>query len=185
MKFYEQNLPGVYLIEAEPFADNRGVFHRNFCPAEYEKRGLFTQIRQTNLSENYKAYTLRGFHFQHPPKQEAKILNCVKGAIYDIVVDLRPDSPTYLKWQSFELSAESRTNLYVPQGCANAWMTLKDDSWIFYYHSEFYSPGFEGGIRYNDPFFNFKWPRQPEVISEKDHKYSDFKPQQNHLEVSP
>lgn len=175
MKFYEQKIKGVFLIEPEPFKDNRGALRRHFCQNEFKKNNLATDVCQTNISENTKAYTLRGFHYQKAPKEENKTLSCIRGAIYDIVVDIRPQSKTYLQWQSFELSAANGLGLYVPQGCANAWMTLHDDTWIFYYHSEFFSPGFESGIRYNDPFFNFTWPHKPSVISDKDSAYPDFK----------
>lgn len=176
MKFEEQKIQGVYLIKPEPFSDHRGMLRRHFCQKEFKAQGLFSEVRQTNISENHKAFTLRGFHYQLKPQSEAKVINCLKGSIYDIVVDIRPESPTYLQWQDFEISAESRTSIYLPEGCANAWMTLQDDTWIFYYHSEFFSPGFEGGIRYNDPLFQFRWPREPVVISDKDRNYPDFKP---------
>lgn len=176
MKFLEQKIKGVFLIQPESFIDDRGLFRRNFCQNEFQQHGLFSEIRQTNISENPKAFTLRGFHFQVPPKAEAKVLNCLRGSIHDIVVDLRPDSPTYLQWTSFELSANSKESLVVPAGCANAWMTLENDTWVFYYHSEFYSPGFEGGIRYDDPLFKFKWPHDPALISMKDKGYPDFHP---------
>ncbi len=175
MKFNEQKIKGVFLIEPEPFADERGLLRRDFCQKEFENHGLFTKIRQTNISENDKAHTLRGFHYQLEPKGEDKIISCSKGAIYDIVVDIRPESPTYLQWQNFELTSTNRLSLYVPKGCANAWITLEDHTWIFYYHSEFFSPGHESGIRYNDPFFDFKWPQKPSVISDKDNSYPDFK----------
>jgi dTDP-4-dehydrorhamnose 3,5-epimerase len=168
MKFHEQKLGGVFLIEPEPYADERGLFRRQFCQREFSELGLMTDIRQCNVSENKGSYTLRGFHYQLPPHAESKLLSCMKGAVHDIVVDLRKGSETWLKWQSFQLTEENRLSLYVPAGCANAYLTLQDDTWIFYYHSEFYTPGAEGGIRYDDPLFNFDWPFKPEVISDKD-----------------
>lgn len=174
MKFLEQKIEGVFLIEPEPFEDKRGLLRRHFCQNEFKKHNLFTEICQTNISENNKAYTLRGFHYQLAPKGEDKVLSCSRGALYDILVDLRPESSTYLQWESYEISASNRLSLYVPKGCANAWMTLEDDTWVFYYHSEFYSPGHESGIRYDDQFFNFKWPKAPSVISDKDNSYPDF-----------
>jgi dTDP-4-dehydrorhamnose 3,5-epimerase len=176
MKFYKQNINGVFIIKPEPFEDHRGLFRRHFCQNEFKAHSLFTEIQQTNISENHKAFTLRGFHFQHPPKYESKVISCLTGSLFDIVVDLRPDSPTYLQWQQFELSADSRASIYVPEGCANAWMTLADNTCVLYYHSEFFSPGYEGGIRYDDPLFKFKWPREPAVISDKDKSYPNFKP---------
>lgn len=176
MKFFDQKIQGVYIIKPEPFEDHRGMLRRHFCQNEFKAKGLFSEVRQTNVSENFKQYTLRGFHYQIEPKREAKVLSCLRGSIYDIIVDLRPKSSTYLQWESFQLSADSRESLYVPEGCANAWMTTEDNTAIFYYHSEFFSPGFEGGIRYNDPLFNFKWPHEPVVMSDKDKNYPDFKP---------
>ena len=133
-----------------------------------------TEIKQCNVSENPQKHTLRGFHFQYPPHGENKVISCIKGSIYDIVVDLREESETYLKWQHFELSEENRLSIYVPIGCANAYITLSDNTWILYYHSEFYSPGNEGGIRYNDPLFKFYWPADPRVISNKDLNIPDW-----------
>lgn len=176
MKFYEQNLPGVFVIEPEPFIDERGVFRRHFCEREFKAHNICFDIKQCNVSENKFRYTLRGIHYQMPPGGEAKTLTCFKGAIYDIVADLRPGSPTYLKWIAVELNEANRKSLHVPVGCANAFLTLRDDSLIFYYCSEFYNPGLEKGIRYNDPIFKFKWPAEPKFISEKDKNHPDFIP---------
>jgi dTDP-4-dehydrorhamnose 3,5-epimerase len=168
MIFHEQKLPGVFLVEPEPYADQRGLLRRHFCQREFSEAGLMVDIRQCNVSENRSRHTLRGFHYQLPPHGENKLLSCMKGAVHDIVVDLRRRSETFLKWQSFQLTEENRLSLYVPVGCANAYLTLRDDTWVFYYHSEFYTPGAEGGIRYDDPLFDFDWPVKPEVISDKD-----------------
>jgi dTDP-4-dehydrorhamnose 3,5-epimerase len=176
MKFSEKKLKGVYLIEPEPHVDERGMLRRHFCQHEFADYGLMTEIKQTNVSENRKKHTLRGFHFQFPPHGESKVVSCVKGSIFDIVVDLRKESKTYLQWQSFELTEENRLSLYVPTGCANAYLTLEKNSWILYYHSEFYSPGDEGSIRYNDPYFKFMWPAEPKVISDKDLNILDWVP---------
>mgnify|MGYP000222829038 CR=1 FL=1 len=176
MKFTEQKLSGVYIIEPEPHVDERGMLRRHFCQQEFKDNNLMTDIRQTNVSENKGKHTLRGFHFQYPPHGENKVISCIKGAIYDIVVDLRKESKTYLKWHSFELTEENKLSLYVPIGCANAYLTVEDNTWILYYHSEFYSPGHEGSIRYNDPLFNFHWPYEPRVISNKDLYLLDFIP---------
>ena len=174
MKFSEQKLERVYLIEPEPHKDERGMLRRHFCQHEFAEYSLMNEIKQTNVSENRKKHTLRGFHFQLPPHGENKVISCIKGSIYDIVFDLREESKTYLQWQPFELTEESRLSLYVPIGCANAYLTLQDSSWILYYHSEFYAPGSEGGIRYNDPLFKFHWPAEPKVISDKDLNIPDF-----------
>ncbi len=176
MKFSEQKLEEVYLIEPEPYEDERGMLRRHFCQHEFAEYGLMTEIKQTNVSENRKKHTLRGFHFQSPPHGENKVISCIKGSIYDIVVDLRKKSKTHLQWQSFELTEENRLSLYVPIGCANAYLSLQDNTWILYYHSEFYTPGAENGIRYNDLFFKFKWPAEPKVISDKDLNLPDFTP---------
>ncbi len=176
MKFLKQKIEDVCLIEPEPFIDNRGLLRRNFCGREFSAQNIFTDIKQCNVSENKLRHTLRGFHYQRPPHCEGKLLSCVKGGIYDIVVDLRRESPTYLQWITVEINDENRLSLYVPPGCANAYMTMADSTWILYYHSEFYTPNSEGGICYNDRFFNFKWPAQPAVISDKDKNYPAFCP---------
>ena len=175
MKFIEQNIEGVYIISPEPYEDKRGMLRRHFCKKEFKKNELFTEISQTNISENKSIHTLRGFHFQYPPYSEDKVISCIAGSIYDIVVDLRKESKTYLKWESFNLQVADRLSLYVPSGCANAYLTTTKNSWILYYHSEFYRPLGEGGIRYNDPLFKFNWPVKPKVISSKDLSFSDWK----------
>jgi dTDP-4-dehydrorhamnose 3,5-epimerase len=177
MKFVEQELPGVFLIGPEPFTDDRGMLRRHFCVREMESQGIAFDVKQCNVSENHRRHTLRGFHYQTPPHAETKILSCMRGSIYDIVVDLRSSSPTYLKWISVELSASNRLALVVPTGCANAWMTLEDETWIFYYHSELYRPDAERGIRYNQPLFKFRWPVEPAVISKKDLSHPDYAPE--------
>ena len=177
MKFHKQQFEGVWLIEAEPIADSRGAFRRHFCQKEFQEIGLDIEIVQTNISENQKKHTLRGFHYQLPPHEEAKVLTCLQGAIYDVIVDLRPDSESYLKWLPVELKAEDNLSLYVPSGCANGYLTLEDSATILYYMSEFYSPGSYTGFRYNDPLFSVKWPAEPVVISEKDVSFDNFCPQ--------
>ena len=174
MIFHKQKLSGVFTIEPEPYSDERGLLRRHFCQREFAEEGIIIDIRQCNVSENKLRHTLRGFHYQVPPYGENKILSCMKGAIYDVVTDLREESDTYLRWESFELTEENRLSLYVPIGCANAYLTLCDNTWIFYFHSEFYNPSSEGGIRYNDPFFKFEWPAEPEVIAGKDLNFPDF-----------
>ena len=174
MKFREQKLQGVYLIEPEPHEDKRGMLRRHFCQQEFSKYDLMTEIKQCNISENQRKHTLRGFHYQLPPNGEDKVISCFKGSIYDIVVDLRKDSQTYMEWQSFEFTEKDRLSLYVPIGCANAYLTLEDNTWILYYHSEFFNLSSEGGVRYNDPAFQFNWPAEPGVISAKDLNIQDF-----------
>ncbi len=174
MKFYEQEISGVWLIEAEPFKDSRGMFFRHFCQQEFAKNNLETGILQTNVSKNNTKLTLRGMHYQLKPFQEHKTMLCMSGAIYDIIVDLRPESKTFLKWITVELNSQTPLSLHIPAGCANGYLTLEDNTTILYYMSEFYSPEAYRGFRYNDPLFGFKWPAEPLVISEKDSNYSDF-----------
>ena len=176
MKIKQQKLEGVYLIKNEPFEDIRGRFSRHFCKKELNEIGINFEIKQTNISENRKSKTLRGFHFQIPPHDEKKILSCMKGSIHNIVLDLRKKSKTYLKWQSFQINESNRLTLYVPEGCANAYMTLTDNTLIFYCHSGFYKSTHGQAIRYNDPLFKFDWPFDPEVISEKDQNIKNFNP---------
>lgn len=179
MIFHKQKISGVFIVEPEPYRDERGLLRRHFCKREFAEHGIMTDIKQCNVSENKKRHTLRGFHYQLLPYGEDKILSCIKGAIFDIVLDLRKDSDTNLQWQVFELTEENRLSLCVPKGCANAYLTLQDNTWILYYHSEFYTPDAEAGIRYNDPLFKFKWPVEPAVISEKDRNYPDFDPEKS------
>lgn len=174
MKFYKQKIKGVYLIEPEPFVDDRGVFRRHFDQREFKENGITTRIVQANVSENKYKHTLRGFHYQKFPYGEGKTLSCIKGAIYDIIVDIRPHSPTYLQWISFELDEDNKHSIHIPKGCANAFLTLKNNSIVHYYCSQFYHPKSERGIRYNDPLFNFRWPHLPKVISDKDKNHPDF-----------
>ena len=174
MKFYKQKIKGVYLIEPEPFIDDRGVFRRHFDQKEFKANLISSKVVQANVSENKYKYTLRGFHYQVYPFGEGKTLSCIKGVIFDIIVDVRPNSPTYLQWLPFELDEDNRKSIHIPPGCANAFLTLKDHSIIHYYCSQFYNPKSERGIRYNDPLFNFKWPHQPLVISDKDKFHPNF-----------
>lgn len=176
MKFHKQRIKGVYLIESEPFIDNRGIYRRHFCQKEFKNHSIDFQVAQSNIVENKHRYTMRGFHFQKPPFGEGKILSCIKGSAHDIVLDIDPKSPTYLQWEGFDLNARNRKSLYIPPGCTHAILTLENNTIIFYYSSEFYTPKAEGGIRYNDSFFQFKWPHQPEVISDKDKNHPDFIP---------
>ena len=175
MKFHEQKLLGVYIIEPDSFTDDRGVFRRHFCDREFAERSIVTDVRQSNVSENRYAHTLRGFHYQISPYGEGKTLSCLKGSIYDIIVDVRPQSPTYMQWISIELNEENRYSIHIAPGCANAFLTLEASCLIHYYCSQPYTPSAERGIRYNDPAFGFEWPHEPVVISEKDLKHPEFK----------
>ncbi len=174
MKFHPQSIAGVFLIEPTPFKDDRGMFRRHFCEKEFAQHGIVTAVKQANVSENRYKHTLRGIHYQVAPYAEGKTLSCLKGRIYDIVVDLRKESPTYMKWISVELNEENRLAVHIAPGCANAFMTLEDNCLIHYYCSESYNQPFERGIRWNDPAFGFKWPAEPTVISDKDKNHPDY-----------
>ncbi len=177
MKFHKQKIKGVFLIEPEPFVDNRGIYRRHFCQKELKDQSINFNVAQANIVENRQRYTLRGFHFQKPPFAEGKLLSCLKGSAYDIVLDIDPKSATYLQWIGFDLNGKNRNSLYIPPSCTHAILTLQDNTIIHYYSSEFYAPNVEGGIRYNDPYFNFKWPHQPRIISDKDARFPDFTPE--------
>jgi len=176
MKFFELSLAGVWLIEPDLHRDSRGVFRRHFCAREFSAHGIAPTVAQGNISENPQLGTLRGFHYQAGRHQEAKTLSCVSGTIYDIVVDLRRSSPTFMKWIAVELSASDRRSLHVPAGCANGWLTTGSQTIVHYYMSEFYAPDADRGFRYDDPALDFYWPATPSVISDKDLSYPDLDP---------
>lgn len=176
MIFKETKLRGAYVIELEPLEDGRGFFARSFCQKEFEKHGLNPRIVQCNISFNKKKGTLRGMHYQIAPYQEAKLVHCLKGALYDVIIDLRPDSPTYCQWVAMELHAGSYKMLYIPEGFAHGFQTLEDDTIVFYQMSEFHQAEYARGVRWNDPLFEIKWPWvEKRVISEKDLSYPFFK----------
>jgi dTDP-4-dehydrorhamnose 3,5-epimerase len=174
MKFHKQTIEGVFLVEPAPFKDERGVFRRHFCAQEFAAAGIASNVAQANVSENTHAWTLRGFHYQLRPHGEGKTLSCLRGSIYDIVVDLRPESPTYKKWLSFELNDANRLSVHIPPGCANAFLTMVDGVLVQYYCSYSYTPAAERGVRYNDPLFGFTWPQPPRFISDKDKSHPDY-----------
>ncbi len=174
MRFDETKLPGVFEISLEPMNDERGFFARSWCRHEFERHGLNPAIAQCNISFNEKKGTLRGVHFQGEPHPEDKIVRCTQGSIYDVVVDLRPDSATYKKWIGVLLSAANRRMVYVPKGCGHGLLTLEDRTEVYYQMSEFYYPELSRGIRWNDPAFQIKWPDQPKIMSERDCSYPDF-----------
>ena len=174
MKFSKLGIPGAWLIEPELIRDERGVFRRHFCSREFAAHGLETAVVQGNVSENPWKHTLRGFHYQVVPHAEGKTVFCFSGALYDIIVDLRPDSPSYLQWVAVTLDAAARTSLYIPPGCANAYLTMAPDTVVHYYMSETYAPQSYRGFCYNDSFFKFVWPAGPSLISEKDRSYPPY-----------
>jgi len=175
MIFKKQKISGVYLIEPSPFIDNRGQFRRHFCKREFKKNSIDANVIQSNISENYKKGTLRGFHYQTGKSAEGKTLSCLKGSIYDIVVDLRKGSKTFGNWVSFYLNEKNRFSVHIPKGCANAFLTLDNECLIHYYCSNKYDPKKEKGIRFDDPFFKFSWPIKIKYISKKDKEHSNFK----------
>jgi len=174
MLFKETKLNGAFIIEPEKLIDQRGFFARTYCLREFEAHGLNPQVVQCNISYNAKKGTLRGLHLQVPPNEEAKLVRCFRGAIYDVIVDLRPESKTYKEHFGVQLNPDNRLMLYVPEGFAHGFITLKDQSEVFYQMSEFYDPDNSRGYRWNDPAFNIKWPEKVNVISEKDRTYPDF-----------
>lgn len=177
MKFTETPLKGAFVIELEKRGDDRGFFARFFCEREFQRHGLNHHIVQINNSLSRFKGTLRGMHYQLAPKAEDKIIRCLRGALFDAIIDLRPESPTFLKHFAIELTAENRTMLYVPKGFAHGFMTLEPDTEAFYLVTEFYAPDRERGIRYNDPKFGIRWPLEPAVISDKDKNQPDFNPE--------
>jgi dTDP-4-dehydrorhamnose 3,5-epimerase len=175
MIFKETPLQGAYVIDLEKREDGRGFFSRVWCGNEFEAHGLVSRVVQGNTSFNKVKGTLRGMHYQIAPHIETKAIRCIEGAIYDVIIDLRPDSPTYKKWFGVELTAENRTMLYVPGNFAHGFITLQDNSEVFYLVSEYYAPACERGVRYDDPTFAIAWPAQIEVISEKDRTWPDYR----------
>jgi dTDP-4-dehydrorhamnose 3,5-epimerase len=175
--FFERTeIPGAYTVELDKRVDERGFFARGWCQKEFSEHGLPDRIAQINISNNKYKHTLRGFHYQVAPFQEDKLLRCTRGSVHDVLIDLRPDSPTYKHHISLTLSAQNYRSLLVPKGCANAFLTLEDDTEVTYFVSEFYTPEAERGVRWNDPAFGIKWPvSEPAVISDKDRSWPDFK----------
>ena len=174
MIFTETVLKGAYIIEIKKLEDERGFFGRSFCRREMEEHGLKADIVQANTSVSLKKGTLRGMHFQVEPHQEAKLIRCVRGSIYDVIIDLRPESPTFKKWFGVELSADNYKMFYIPENFAHGFMSLTDNVEVYYNVTAFYTPGAEKGIRWNDKAFNIEWPFEPLVISDKDRGHPDF-----------
>tara|TARA_B100000780_G_scaffold279034_1_gene255100 strand:+ start:163 stop:696 length:534 start_codon:yes stop_codon:yes gene_type:complete len=175
MKLKKTKIMNMYLIEPELFKDKRGIFRRNYCQKKINKKNIFFKIKQCNVSENFKKGTLRGFHYQKKSKKDSKIITCIRGSILNVTIDLRKKSKTFLSHQKIELSSKNRRSALVPGKCANAFITLEDNTIIQYYMSEFFNKKNDGGIRYDDKFFNIKWPIKPKIISNKDKSYKDFK----------
>ncbi|NET02910.1 MAG: dTDP-4-dehydrorhamnose 3,5-epimerase [Sphaerospermopsis sp. SIO1G2] len=171
MIFIETKLAGAFIIDLEEKSDHRGFFARTFCAQEFSNHGLKPTVAQCNLSFNHKKGTLRGMHYQILPAAETKLIRCTQGAIYDVIVDMRPDSPTYLAHIGVELTAENRRALYVPEMFAHGYQALTDGAEVVYQVGEFYTPGYERGLRYDDPILEISWPLSVTEISEKDRNW--------------
>lgn len=176
MKFLATGIEGAHLIELEPHADERGFFARSWSHEEFQSRGLNTDLSECSVSFNRLRGTLRGMHYQVAPHEEAKLVMCVRGLVYDVIVDLRKDSSTHLKWFATELSLENGRLLYIPEGVANGFLTLEDASYIHYQIAGSYAPEAARGARWNDPLLDIAWPEPPTVISERDCGFEDYRP---------
>ncbi|MEH2066327.1 MAG: dTDP-4-dehydrorhamnose 3,5-epimerase [Nostoc sp.] len=170
----ETKIKDAFIVDLELHRDIRGFFARSFCMQEFEDRGLKPTIAQCNLSFNYKKGTLRGMHYQMPPSQETKLVRCIRGAIYDVIIDLRPESPSYLAHIGIELTAENRLGLYIPDMCAHGFQTLSDETEVTYQMGDFYAPEYANGYRYDDPAFNIEWPLPVSEIADKDRNWALF-----------
>ena len=173
MIFHKTTLPGAFVIEAKKLPDDRGFFARSWCVNEFKAQGLNSRLVQCNISYNKKKLTLRGMHYQISPFAEAKVVRCTRGAIYDVIIDIRRTSATRTQWIGVELNDRNRNMLYVPEGFAHGFLTLENDTEVFYQMSEFYSPDHARTIRWNDPLFNVNWPSRPRVMSTKDEEVPD------------
>jgi dTDP-4-dehydrorhamnose 3,5-epimerase len=172
--FEQTDIPGAFVIRGQPAEDERGYFARLFCEREFEQHGLETRFVQDSVSYNRKRGTLRGMHFQAAPHEETKLVSCHRGAIYDVIVDLRPESPRYRRWTAATLTAQGLEALYVPKGCAHGFIALEDETIVRYAISAFHVPGIGRGVRYDDPAFNIVWPMVPTVVNERDRSYPLF-----------
>jgi dTDP-4-dehydrorhamnose 3,5-epimerase len=175
MIFLETKLKGAFVIESEKLKDERGFFARTWCQREFEKHGLNPRLAQCSISFNKKKGTLRGMHYQVGPRQEAKLVRCTRGSVYDVIIDLRSDSYTFKQWVAVELTEENRRMLYIPEGFAHGFQTLEDNTEVFYQMSEFYHPECARGVQWDDPAFRIEWPLTQVIVSAKDRSYTNFK----------
>jgi dTDP-4-dehydrorhamnose 3,5-epimerase len=175
MKFSKTKIPGAYLLTRELLTDNRGYFARTYCTQEFLNNGIDFQPSQGNISFNEQAKTLRGMHFHHHPHQEDKLVYCSSGSIFDVIVDIRPDSDTYGQWYGTELNRENGLGLFIPKGCAHGFLTLQDQTEVSYLMSPSYVAGYDAGFIWNDPTVGIEWPTTPDVISDKDSELPLFK----------
>ena len=174
MIFTKTDLRDAWLLDLDRRTDDRGYFARTWCTAEFKAHGLKSSFVQANTAFNHRRGTLRGLHYQRPPHAEVKLVRCLRGAIYDVIVDLRPDSPTYKRWGGFELTQDNARQLYVPEGFAHGYLTLSDDAEVSYMVTAAYAPQAEGGARYDDPAFGIVWPEPVRTISLKDSEWPDY-----------
>jgi len=172
MIFRETALKGAYLIEAEPLGDIRGLFARTYCKNEFSRIGHQKEFVQFNHSHTFRKGTIRGMHYQLPPYTEIKLVRCIRGSVYDVIIDIRKGSPTFLKYLPVELSEHNLLSLYIPEGFAHGFQTLEDNTQLIYHHTAYYVSGSEAGIRYNDPLISISWPLTVTVITEKDLNYN-------------
>jgi dTDP-4-dehydrorhamnose 3,5-epimerase len=175
MIFTDTPLKDAKLVELEQRGDDRGFFARLWCKHEFEANGIRMSVAQINTSSSRKRGTMRGMHYQVEPHGEAKLMRCVRGSIYDVVVDLRPNSPTYKRWFGVKLTSANRAMLYVPEHFAHGYLALEDDAEVVYLVSEFYAPGYERGVRHDDPAFGIEWPIEVEIVSDKDRSWPDYR----------
>jgi dTDP-4-dehydrorhamnose 3,5-epimerase len=175
MVFTETKLPGAYIVDLQLLGDDRGFFARTWCQREFSEHGLDASLAQCSLSFSVQKGTLRGLHYQEPPFAETKLVRCTHGAIYDVIVDLRRDSETFLQWIGVELTAQNRRGLIVPKRFAHGFQTLRDDTEVFYQMSEFHAPEAARGIRWNDPLLHIPWPEEVTAISPRDRAVADFR----------
>jgi dTDP-4-dehydrorhamnose 3,5-epimerase len=174
MKFDALGLAGAFLVELEPHVDDRGFFARTWCSDEFAAAGLPAEIVQANLSENLLRGVLRGLHYQRPPSREGKVVRCLKGGIYDVIVDIRPDSPTFLQHLGVELTPSNRLALYIPPGFAHGFQTLEPETEVWYQMTDRYQPGLSAGLRWDDPALGIEWPLEPTAMNERDAAYPDL-----------
>ena len=174
LRFLETGIAGVIVVEPEPTFDVRGSFARTYCRREFAEHGIEFAPDQISTSVNLRAGTLRGLHIQRPPQEEAKLVSCTRGSAFDVAVDLRTESPTYARWTSVELTAESRRGIYIPPGCAHGFQTLEDDSELLYLIAGFYEPSLQRGVRWDDPQLAISWPREPVAVSDGDANLPDL-----------
>jgi dTDP-4-dehydrorhamnose 3,5-epimerase len=177
MIFKESKIAGAWVVDLNRMGDDRGFFARAWCREEFAAKGITTELSQANISFSEQAGTVRGMHFQRAPHEEMKAVRCVRGGIFDVVLDLRKGSPTFGQWEGVELTAENRRMLVVPEGCAHGFQTLEDDTEAFYLGSAAYAPESEGGVRWNDPAFGIAWPLGVSEISDKDAALPDYLPE--------